>query len=752
MRVLAEAASGWNSGVTRSEDEKEQLFGEGEVVGVLTTRPIDCCLDYISPEGGVRAGDLVEVPLGASLAIGAVWGAGEGGVDNARLRRIHRRLDAPPINADMRRFLEQAGRYTLIAQTSMLRLATRVSGLEKARPTRTVFAATGKAPNPATPARLSVLRAFKDRGGMPMPTSEIVEHAGVGAGVVKGLENQGVLKRFNVARDRPYPELKPGKTNLELTPDQQTAASDLRAKAARGSYSATLLKGVTGSGKTEVYLEAVAETVARGRQALVLMPEIALTEQFLERVAERFGARPGEWHSEVTPAERRRLWRSVGEGGVQLVVGARSALFLPFRTLGLIVVDEEHDGSYKQEEGAIYNARDMAVLRASLCGAQVVLASATPSLETWNNARTGKYDRVDLPLRIGATELPEMSAIDLRESGLPSGRWISGALALAVREAVERGEQALLFLNRRGYAPMTICRSCGFQFVCTECDVRMVEHRFRRILMCHQCGATRPVTQACPACETEGELVAIGPGVERLAEESRELFPNARIEILSSDAMDGGRGLRDTIERIKRGSADIVIGTQLVAKGHHFPGLTVVGAIDADFSLNSDDFRAAERTYQLMTQVAGRSGRNRGGRRGLALLQTCDPDHHVIRAILSGDDEAFLMAEAAERQVSGVPPFGRYVGIVVSGRNSRAAEELSNAMVRHSGPLDRIGAHLFGPAPAQLARVRGRTRLRILIKADINAPVQAAIKRWMKQFRVPSSLRVAIDIDPQRFI
>ena len=738
--------------MTRPPDEGEQRFEDGEVVSVLTTRPVDGCLDYLAPEGVVRTGELVEVPLGASRSIGVVWGPGEGAIEAGRLRRIERRLDAPPINAAMRNFLERAGRYTLTPLTSMLRLCTRVPGLAEARPTRTVYSPTGILPNPETPARMSVLRAFKDRGDMPMPTREIAELAGVSAAVVKGLENQGVLEPIKVAKDRPYQSLQPDHRVLELTPDQQRAASRLREKASVGQFSTTLLKGVTGSGKTEVYLEAVAETLGQGRQALVLLPEIALTEQFLRRVAERFGARPGEWHSDITPAERRRLWRSVGEGDVQLVVGARSALFLPFRNLGLIVVDEEHDASYKQEEGAIYNARDMSVLRASLCGAQVVLASATPSLETWNNARTGKYDRVDLPVRVGATELPEMGAIDMREAELPSGRWISGALALTVREAVERGEQALLFLNRRGYAPMTICRACGFQFVCPECDVRMVEHRFREILMCHQCGSTRPTTLVCPQCGEEGALVALGPGVERLAEEARELFPGARIQILSSDIAEAGRGFRETIERIKRGDTDIIIGTQLVAKGHHFPGLTVVGAIDADFSLKSDDFRAAERTFQLMTQVAGRSGRSDTGRRGVALLQTCDPEHQVIRAILSGDDEAFLSAEASERQVAGVPPFGRYVGIVVSGRNSRAVEDLSVTMVRNSDPIDRIGGQMFGPAPAQLFRVRGRTRFRILIKADAGAQIQAAILRWMRQFQIPSSLRVSIDIDPQRFL
>ena len=586
---------------------------------------------------------------------------------------------------------------------------------------------------------------------MPMPAKEAAQLAGVGTGVIKSLEEQGILERLQVPKDRPYPPLDLDRPTVEFTEEQRAAASLLKERVASRRYSTTVLKGVTGSGKTEVYLEAVAETIRQGRQALVLLPEIALTEQFLSRVAARFGTSPGEWHSAVRPAERRRLWRSAGEGDVQLVVGARSALFLPFRDLGLIVVDEEHDVSYKQDDGATYNARDMAVLRASICGAQVVLASATPSLETWNNARIGKYERVDLSHRVGSVELPEIGAIDLREAELPSGRWISGALALAVREALERQEQALLFLNRRGYAPLTICRSCGYQFVCSDCDVRMVEHRFRNVLMCHQCGATMPTPQICPECEAEGALAAIGPGVERLAEEARELFPGARMEILSSDVVDSGRGFRETIERIKRGDADVIVGTQLVAKGHHFPFLTVVGAVDADFSLKSDDFRAAERTFQIMTQVAGRSGRSGNARRGVALLQTCDPEHQVMRAILSGEDEAFMRAEAAERQVAGVPPFGRYVGVVVSGRNPSTVVDLSRAMVRNSGPLRQIGAEVFGPAPAQLTRIRGRTRYRILIKAGTGTPLQPAVAAWMQQFRIPSNLRVSVDVDPQRF-
>jgi primosomal protein N' (replication factor Y) len=493
----------------------------------------------------------------------------------------------------------------------------------------------------------------------------------------------------------------------------------------------------------------VAECLRQGRQALVLLPEIALTAEFLARVEDRFGTRPGEWHSGVTQTERRRLWRMAGEGGVGLVVGARSALFLPFRDLGLIVVDEEHDTSYKQEDGALYNARDMAVLRASLCDAQVVLASATPCLETWVNAEAGKYARIDLTSRFGVAELPEMRAIDMRAERLEPNRWIGPTLAGAVRARIEAGEQALLFLNRRGYAPVTICRACGHQIGCDHCDARMVEHRFLKRLVCHQCGETRPMPETCPNCGVAGRLAPVGPGVERLAEDVAERFPEARVAVLSSDLFGSARALKEKIVEIAGGGADIIIGTQLVAKGHNFPLLTLVGVIDADLGLQGSDLRAAERTFQLMRQVSGRAGR--GERPGLALLQTYQPEHAVIRAILSGEEEAFWRAEAAERQAAGMPPFGRLAGIVLSSPDVQAVFDVGNELARRDAPLRRIGAQVFGPAPAPIARVRGRHRVRLLVKAAKGVALQAALAEWVGQIRPPANLRLSIDIDPQSF-
>ena len=726
-------------------------WNEGDVVSVLVARPVGSGLDYLAPPGGVRIGMFVEVPLGPTREVGVVWGPGEGAVERAKLRPVLKRLDAAPMGASMRRFLERVAAYTVSPLPLVLRLATRVPGIRDPRPTRALLRPTGIEPEKLTPARRRVLEMFALRGGMPVAAPEIRDMADVSAAVIKGLEDHGALQRETVARDDPYPELFPERSGLALSESQREAAAALRQGAAADEFSAVLLKGVTGAGKTEVYLEAVAETLRSGRQALVLLPEIALTGEFVRRVSERFGGSPGEWHSDITPAERRRLWRAAGDGTVRLVVGARSALFLPFRELGLIVVDEEHDGSYKQEDGVLYNARDMAVLRASLCRALIVLASATPSLETWNNARQGKYGRLDLPARAGAVEMPEMAVIDLREAQLERGRWISGALAHAVRETLDNGEQALLFLNRRGFAPLTVCRSCGLQIGCTECDAKMVEHRFAGRLMCHQCGRSIPVPEHCPACEEESELAAVGPGVERLAAEALELFPGSRIEILSSDFSGTFAEFRSRIEYVRRGGADIIIGTQIIAKGHNFPSLGLVGAVDADLGLHGSDLRAAERTFQLMTQVAGRAGRSEGGRRGIAILQTWQPEHPVIQAILSGDDEAFWTAEAAERRVAGAPPFGRYVGIVLSGPEAHVVEQLGWQMARNSAPLRRIGAQVYGPAPAPVSRIRGRSRFRLLVKADRRAALQNGLVAWREQFKIPSNVRVVIDIDPQRF-
>ena len=725
-------------------------FDEGDLISVLTTQPLDRALDYRAPPGGCFEGAFVEVPLGPRKVLGVVWGAGEGGYDLSKVRPVIRVLDAVPMREEMKTFLTRAADYTLTPMPAMLRLATRSPGLGDPPSMRTIYRrGTREEPDRWTGARRKVVAVLEEYGGLAFTLGELAEQAGVSSGVVKGLVKQGVVAEEESPRDLPYPRLDPDRRRRELTREQAQAAEALKDGVVSRRYGTTLLKGVTGSGKTEVYLEAVADCLRNGRQSLVLLPEIALTAEFLTRVEDRFGARPAEWHSGVTMTERRRAWRMVGEGGAQLVVGARSALFLPFRDLGLIVVDEEHDTSYKQEDGVLYNARDMAVLRASISEAQVVLASATPSLESWANAEAGKYTRVTLTSRFGDAVLPAMRALDMRDEKLPANRWISNVLAQEVRNRLEAGEQSLLFLNRRGYAPVTICRACGHQIGCDHCDARMVEHRFQRRLVCHQCGETKPMPERCPSCDAEDRLAPVGPGVERLGEEVAELFPEARVAVLSSDLFGSARALKAAIEQIAEGAADIIIGTQLVAKGHNFPLLTLVGVIDADLGLQGSDLRAAERTFQLMRQVSGRAGR--AERPGVALLQTYQPEHPVIRAILSGDEEDFWRAEAAERRHAGVPPYGRMAGIVLSSPDMQDVFDVGKALAAKAEPLRRIGAQVYGPAPAPIARIRGRHRVRLLVKADKGAPLQAALAAWVGQIRLPANLRLSIDIDPQTF-
>ena len=724
-----------------------QLFNEGDLVAVLTSQPLDRMLDYKAPEGGCRLGAFVEVPLGPRKVLGVVWAPGMGDFDYTKTRSVIQVLDVAPMLQSMQKFLCRVSDYTLTPMPKMMRLATRAPGLGDPPSMRHVYRIGDIKIIRMTDNRQRVLALLGEFPEQSFMLKELAEAAEVTTSVVKGLVKLGAVAEHATPQDMPFPMLDPSLPSKELSGDQEAAVEYLQGNGV--GYSTTLLKGVTGSGKTEVYLEAVSACLKQGRQALVLLPEIALTSEFLTRVEARFGARPAEWHSGVTMTERRRTWKMVGQGNAQMVVGARSALFLPFQDLGLIVVDEEHDTSYKQEDGVLYNARDMAVLRASLVGGKVVLASATPSLESWENVESGKYRKIDLKSRFGAAKMPEMRAIDMRKETLPGDCWISPSLHKMVVDRIKVGEQSLLFINRRGYAPVTLCRACGNQVGCDSCDARMVEHRFLKRLMCHQCGETKPVPKICPSCKAEGRLAVVGPGVERLAEEATALFPDAKVAVLSSDMFGSARALKAQIAALAAGEVDVIIGTQLVAKGHNFPLLTLVGVIDADLGLQGSDLRAAERTFQLMRQVAGRAGRS--DKPGVAILQTHQPEHPVIRAILGGDEETFWQTEAREREVAGVPPYGRLVGVVLSSNNEQEAFDVGQAMVQNCIPLMKIGAQVFGPAPAPIARIRGRHRVRILVKASKSAPIQTALTEWAAQFKLPNSLRLSIDIDPQSF-
>jgi primosomal protein N' (replication factor Y) len=535
-----------------------------------------------------------------------------------------------------------------------------------------------------------------------------------------------------------------------LTPAQSDAASALAARVAAGGASVTLLDGVTGSGKTEVYLEAAAAALARdaGAQVLVLLPEIALTYPFLKRLAARFSAEPAAWHSEMSAAARRRVWRRVADGNARLVVGARSALFLPFARLALIIVDEEHETAYKQEDGVIYQGRDMAVARGAIGQIPVILASATPSLETVVNVDQGRYEITRLSDRYGAARLPAIELIDMRRDGPAPGQWLAPRLVAAASEAIARGEQALLFINRRGYAPLTLCRRCGHRMKAPHSDTFLVEHRFENRLVCHHTGFSMPKPSACPACNAVGALVACGPGVERIAEEASRLWPDARRAVLSSDTAPTAAAMRAALDAMANGETDLLIATQLIAKGHHFPNLTVVGVVDADMGLAGGDMRAAERTYQLLSQVAGRAGR--AERPGRALIQTYDPDAPVLRALASGDRDAFLAAEAEGRRRLGFPPYGRLAAVILRARDERA---LAACAAEHRAAAPKAaGVELWGPAPAVFYRIRGEARLRFLLKTRRDIDIQAVLRAWLSKVRLPAAVTRVVDIDPYSFL
>jgi len=664
----------------------------------------------------------------------------------------------------MRDFIDWVARWTLAPRGMALRMATR--GPEAAAAPATKFAVqpTAKPPARLTPARERVLSTLAILS--PQTRAALAAAAQCGVGVVDGLIDDGALELVALDPDPAVPALDPDLASLPLSLDQRAAAEALERAVEARSARAILLEGVTGSGKTEVYFEAIAATLRAGRQALVLLPEIALTSQFLDRFAARFGARPAEWHSGITPRQRERLWGAVASGEARAVVGARSALFLPFADLGLIVVDEEHEGAYKQEDGVVYHARDMAVVRGMLERAPVVLASATPSLETRVNAERGRYDWLKLPARFGERPMPDLAAVDLRREGPPRGRWLAPRLVEAVEAGLAAGEQSLLFLNRRGYAPLTLCRACGHRFQCPNCSAWLVEHRFRRTLICHHCGHAEPRPEVCPQCLEADTLVACGPGVERLAEEVAALFPAARTLVLSSDFPGGIERLRAQLDAAARGDYDVIIGTQLVAKGHNFPFLTLVGIVDADVGLSNGDPRAAERTFQLLRQATGRAGR--GERPGRALLQTWQPEHPVIAALIAGDVERFYAEEAEQRRRGALPPFGRLAAIVVSGEDRGGAEAYARALARAGHALapgkgwrvaplggapqgDEIT--LLGPAEAPIAVVRGRHRFRLAVKAPRAADLQGYLRALIAAAPPPrGGIRIAVDVDPQSFM
>lgn len=730
---------------------EDNLFGAVPMVSVLLPIPAERPYSYGVPEGMVLVpGDIVQVPLGPRKVAAVVWDEPKDKgkpVDPKKLRAVEQKFDCPRLSDELRKFVDWVAQYTLSPPGMVLRMVLRTpAALDPEIPIKGIRFLGGE-PQRMTKARQLVLELLEP--GMSWTRSGLSHAAGVSVSVVDGLIKQDLFEDVEIPVG---PVVEPpiaDHSGNDLSGGQREAADELVASVKEGGFSTSLLDGITGSGKTEVYFEAIAEALKQNCQVLILLPEIALTTTFLERFEQRFGAPPAQWHSGLAPRTREKTWRQVAEGRVRVVAGARSALFLPFKELGLIIVDEEHDSAYKQGDRVIYHARDMAVVRASIAKIPSILASATPSIETRVNAENGRYEHIKLESRFADAVLPDLSVVDMRKDPPPKGKFLSPKLTRAMTKAVDDGGQALLFLNRRGYAPLTLCRVCGHRFECNNCSAWLVEHRFRNQLQCHHCGHNEQTPEACPSCGTLDHLVACGPGVERLAEEVDATFPEARIIVLSSDMMGGVSRLRLELEAIAKGEADIIIGTQLVAKGHNFPLLTCVGVVDSDIGLANGDPRAAERTFQLLSQVTGRAGR--AGGKSVGLLQSYAPEHPVIASIASGDREAFYEREITLRETAHLPPFARLVSLIVSATDKFEAEKHARAL-KASAPSHE-DVHLLGPAEAPMALIRGRHRYRLLV----HAPRVMDIQKWLRQWiavapKERGSIRVQIDVDPQSFL
>jgi primosomal protein N' (replication factor Y) (superfamily II helicase) len=715
---------------------------------VLLTQAIGP-LDYRLPDGmKARPGCVVMVPLGPRKLPGVVWDAEifkDEPIDAKKLRNVLELVDCPPIGPGLRRLVDWVADYYLTQHAAVLRMVLASSAAFNTSGTITEYRRTGLEPARLTPQRAAALDALEGAQGL---VRELAAEAGVSDNIIRGLIKAGAFEPVTISVDTPFPEPLPDFATPELN-EAQKAAADVMTSAVRdGGFNTFVLDGVTGSGKTETYFEAVAEAMRQGKQILVLLPEIALTQPFLKRFEERFGVEPATWHSNMRSTQRRRVWRAIADGSAKVLVGARSALFLPFRNPGLIIVDEAHETSFKQEDGVRYHARDVAVMRGRFESFPVVLASATPALESRHMVAIGRYRGLEIPSRFGAAKMPEIKAIDLTLDAPERQHWIAPTLLKALEERLERGEQSLLFLNRRGFAPLTLCRTCGHRFQCPNCTSWMVEHRLVRRLACHHCGHVMPPPEECPECGEADTLVACGPGVERISDEVNRLLPDARTIVATSDTLWSPEKAAEFVARVESKAVDIIIGTQLVTKGYHFPELTLVGVIDADLGLEGGDLRAAERTFQQIAQAAGRAGR--GEKPGEVFIQTRNPNHPVIAALVAGDRDAFYDAETEQRKSAGAPPFGRFAAIIISSEDEREAIEAARAIGGAAPQAE--GMYVYGPAPAPLAMLRGRYRQRLLVHAQRSVEMQTIIREWLGGLQFPRGVRVGVDVDPYSFL
>ncbi len=721
------------------------------IVGVLLPLPFNEVFDY-KVEGDVCVGEMVRVPFGRDVLVGVVWKIGASAhLDDKKIKSILEKINFPPLSPELRQFISFVADYNMAFLGLVLKMVLSVKGVFDDPKMTVLYELSGKTLAEAklknSDARWRVMDFLKFA---PFNRRDIAAGAGVTQSVIKTMIDAGVLRPVLIEEKKIFGHEKAKYQKVTLTAEQEEAAAELSAKIGCG-FRVTLLDGVTGSGKTEVYFEAVAKALEEGKQVLIMVPEIALTSQWLGRFEKRFGVKPAKWHSALSNRERIDTWKAVADGSAKVLVGARSALFLPYAKLGLIVVDESHDQSFKQEDVVNYQGRDMAIVRAKYEKIPIILSTATPDLETCVNVEEGKYDLVTLKSRFAAAVLPKIEVIDLKQNKPVKGAWgvswLAPKLVEELKLNLERGEQSMLFLNRRGYAPLMICRDCGHRIQCPHCTAWLTEHKKTNSLICHHCGYSMPIPQRCPECQSETGLTACGPGVERVAEEVKFRFPNARVKVLSSDLTSSFSEVSDVIHQMENGEVDILIGTQILAKGHHFPSLTLVGVVDADLGLMGSDLRASERTFQLLSQVSGRAGR--GEKKGTVYLQTLYPENAVLQALVANDRTKFLELEKKTRKILKMPPYGKLAALIISGPNQEETETTAIRLGQCAPNTEHIST--LGPAPAPIFMLRNKFRYRLLLKTEKNIKIQSVVKEWMAKVKVPNRVKVEVDIDPYSF-
>ena len=730
------------------------MFDSGTIVKVLISNLPNSGYDY-RLTAPARIGTFVGVTVMNRPCVGVVWGAGDSNLPANKIKNVSAVYDAHLSVTDLQWIL-QMSKWTLIPLGLVLRLIVNIPDAFLPPRMDTLYVYNFDATARMTQNRIAVMDAFTSNDNEPMTTCDIQNIAHVSSAVVRKMIDNGTLLPMGEmarARHTEYPAYT-DMGNIELNSDQQLAADAIGAAIKAGGFSVHLLDGITGSGKTQVYFDAAWRAYCRGGSVLLMMPEIALTAQFMTRFKSRFGSEPVIWHSNLTAARRREIWHGVLNGKIRMVVGTRSALFLPWQDLGLIVIDEEHDSSYKQEDMGNYHARDMAILRAKISGTPVVLASATPAAETLENVALGKYRHLRLTSRFGGAQLPDVKTIDLRENRPTSYTindteqtgFLSAPLCDAISETLAAGHQIMLFINRRGFAPIVQCKKCGWTAVCPDCSVGMTYHKRVGKLLCHMCGRTMPLTRACPDCGSDVDMR--GVGLEKIQEEVNIRFPTARTALVSSDIITSRMALERLVSKMESGETDIVIGTQILAKGHHFPNLTLVGVVDADMGLFGTDFRAAEHTFQQLFQVAGRAGR--GAHPGRVLLQTYQPEHPVLTAICAHDRDTFMATDMAGRRMAKMPPYGQLIAVIVEGEREAVLQRYCADLAAAAPNL--TGGKIMGPIAAQIYQIRNWYRMRFLVAGGRNAALQPVVSSWLSRVKQPANIRVKIDVNPINFM